>query len=81
MIEEGITQAASLQIGATCSNIVSTIGHAYFSPNRLVGDISNYHTFIHPEQGLVEIPNGPGLGIELDQDAMKKYLVDSVTIE
>ena len=81
MIEEGITQAASLQIGATCSNIVSTIGHAYFSPNRLVSDISNFHTFIHPENGLVEIPDGPGLGIELDQDAMAKYTVDSITIE
>lgn len=81
MIEEGITQAASLQIGATCSNIVSTIGHAYFSPNRLVGDISNFHTFIHPEKGLVEIPDGPGLGIELDQEAMAKYTVDSITIE
>ena len=80
MIEEGVTQAASLQIVATCSNIVNTICHAYFSPNRLVGDISNYHTFIHPEQGLVEIPNGPGLGIEINHDAIKKYLVSSVTI-
>lgn len=81
MIEEGITQAASLQIGATCSNIVNTIGHAYFSPNRLQGDISNYHTFIKPEQGLVEIPNGPGLGIELDYENIKKYLVESISIE
>ncbi len=81
MIEEGITQAASLQIGATCDNIVNTIGHAYFSPNRLVGDICNFHTFIHPEQGLVEIPDGPGLGIIPDEAAIQKYLVKSVTIE
>ena len=81
MIEEGITQAASLQIGATCSNIVTTIGHAYFSPNRLIGDISNYHSFIHPEEGLVQIPDGPGLGVELDHDAVQKYLVSSVIIQ
>ena len=80
MIEEGITQAASLQIGATCSNIVTTIGHAYFSPNRLNSDICSYHTFIHPEQGLVEIPNGPGLGIEPDEQAIAKYLVESITV-
>lgn len=81
MIEEGITQAASLQIGATCANIVTTIGHAYFSPNRLDGDICNYHRFIHPEQGLVEIPNGPGLGIEPDPEAIAKYLVGCATVE
>ena len=81
MIEEGITQAASLQIGATCSNIVNTIGHAYFSPNRLVEDISDYHTYIHPEQGLVEIPDGPGLGVKLNEAAVKKHLVESITVE
>lgn len=80
MIEEGVTQAASLHIGATCSNIVTTIGHAYFSPNRLIGDICSYHTFIHPEQGLVEVPNGPGLGIELDEAAIAKYLVESTIV-
>ena len=81
MIEEGITQAASLHIGATCSNIVTTIGHAYFSPNRLDGDICSYHTFIHPEQGLVEIPGGPGLGIELDEAAIATYLVETTIVE
>ena len=81
MIEEGITQAASLQIGATCENIVNTIGHAYFSPNRLVGDICDFHTYIHPEQGLVEIPDGPGLGVVPDQEAIQKYLVESITFE
>lgn len=81
MIEEGITQAASLHTGATCSNIVTTIGHAYFSPNRLNGDICSYHTFIHPEQGLVEVPNGPGLGIELDESAIANYLVETIVVE
>ena len=81
MIEEGVTQAASLQVGATCSNIVTSIGHAYFSPNRLAGDICNYHSFLHPEQGLVQVPEGPGLGIELDQAAIEAYLVETVTIE
>ena len=81
MIEEGVTQAASLQIGATCSNLFAGIGHAYFSPNRLQSDISNYHTFIRPEQGLVEIPNTPGLGIEPDFDAIANYRIESVTVE
>lgn len=81
MIEEGITQAASLQIGATCRNIVTTIGHAYFSPNRLEQDICTYHTQIKPEQGLVEISHKPGLGIELYPEVMEKYTMQTVTVE
>ena len=81
MIEEGITQAASLQIGATCANIVTTIGHAYFSPNRLKSDISTYHTFIHPEEGSVYVPQGPGLGVELCEDKMNDYRTKRVVIK
>lgn len=80
MIEEGITQAASLQIGAICSNIVTTIGHAYFSPNRLKSDISNFHTFIHPEEGAVSVPGGPGLGITPDEDKIALYRTNQVVV-
>jgi len=78
MIEEGITQAASLAVSATCSNIVTTIGHAYFSPQRLDGDICSYHKQI--KRGFVEVSDAPGLGIELDQDAVKRYLVESTVV-
>lgn len=81
MIEEGITQAASLQIGATCANIVTTIGHAYFSPNRLKSDISTYHTFIHPDEGSVYVPQGPGLGIELDENRLSEYRTKRIIVE
>jgi len=81
MIEEGITQAASLQVGATCSNIVTTIGHAYFSPNRLKSDISTYHSFIHPEEGSVYVPRGSGLGVELCEDKLNTYRTGRVVIQ
>ena len=80
MIEEGITQAASLQIGATCKNIVNTIGHAYFSPNRLEKDISDFHTHIHVAEGFVDVPDGPGLGITPDWDAIAGYRVETRTV-
>lgn len=80
MIEEGITEAASLQIGVTCDNIVSTIGHAYFSPNRLESDICTYHEQIHPELGLTEVTDRPGLGIEIDKDAMEKYTLETILV-
>lgn len=77
MIEEGITEAASLHIAATCDNIVHTIGHAYFSPNRLAGDICNYHEWIRPEEGCVLIPDVPGLGITPDEEAIRRYTVET----
>ncbi len=78
MIEEGITQAASLAVSATCSNIVTMIGHAFFSPRRLDGDICTYHKQI--KRGVVEVSDSPGLGIELEEDAIKKYLVESTIV-
>ncbi|MEA4965512.1 MAG: enolase C-terminal domain-like protein [Oscillospiraceae bacterium] len=75
MIEEGITQAASLQLGAVCGSLVSSIGHAYFSPNRLQSDISDFHRLIHPKDGYVQVPDGPGLGVAPDWGAIKIYTV------
>jgi len=81
MIEEGITQAASLQIAATCSNVVQTIGHAFFSPYRLDGDICSYYKQVQVAEGKVLVSEGPGLGIEVDNRAMAKYRVSSVRVE
>ena len=81
MIEEGITEAASLHIGVTTENIVEGIGHAYFSPLRLDGDICDYYKQIHPELGVTEITDKPGLGIELDQKQMAKYTVGSLAVK
>lgn len=81
MIEEGITQAASLQIAATCSNIVTTIGHAFFSPMRLQSDICDYYTYLKPQDGTVHVPQGAGLGIQLDADAMARYRVNTKIVK
>lgn len=80
MIEEGVTQAASLQLGASCANLVSTIGHAYFSPNRLERDISDFSRLIHVSEGRVEVSDAPGLGVTLDRDVVRDYTVETITI-
>ena len=81
MIEEGITEAASLHIGVTCKNIVNTIGHAYFSPNRLASDICSYHEQIHPEEGCTFVSDEPGLGITIDEEAVNRYTVAKYIVE
>ena len=80
MIEEGITQAASLMLAATVDNPVETCGHAFFSPLRLDGDICDYHRQIRVDKGIVEVSDRPGLGITPDEDAIARYLVRETEI-
>ena len=70
LIEEGITQSASLQLGLTAVNLCNC-GHAYFSPLRLAADISNYSDNLR--QGYVWKNEAPGLGVELKNDIVEKY--------
>ncbi|CAH2214706.1 mandelate racemase/muconate lactonizing enzyme family protein [Tepidibacter aestuarii] len=77
MIEEGITQAASLQLGASASNLWE-FGHAYFSPLRLKEDITDYSNNII--NGSIKINDKPGLGINAFDQIIEKYKVDEFTI-
>ena len=80
MIEASVTQAASLHLGLTCRNPFPGVGHAYFSPNRLQSDICSFSSQIHPTQGLTEGSDAPGLGVALDEAAIRRYRRHSVTI-
>lgn len=77
MLEEGITQAASLNLGLSSFNILD-MGHAYFSPLRIAEDISTYSDNIKN----VEIFSSgkPGLGVELKEDVVEKYIVERYSI-
>jgi muconate cycloisomerase len=71
MLEEGITQAASLNIALTTSNLFP-YGHAYFSPLRLDADISTYSELIR--DGRVYPPTAPGLGVDILDDVLDRYV-------
>ena len=75
--EEGVTQAASLQLGASASNLWP-FGHAYRSPLRLAGDISTFSDHIH--DGWVSLPKEPGLGVTLKPDMLERFLIRRHTI-
>ena len=75
MAEGGITQAASLHLCATLSNLVDA-GGSYRSVLRLGGrDVTNFHEFIKRdrEDGFVKVhlPEGPGLGITIDEQKLR----------
>lgn len=77
MIEEGITQAASLSLGLTTNNIFPH-GHAYFSPLRLEADITNYSENII--EGRIHAFDKPGLGVDIKHDVMERYIVNTIEI-
>ena len=79
MIEEGITQSASLAVAATVPNLMTTIGHSFFSPLRLESDICDFHSRVI--DGITHITDTPGLGITIDPDVLKKYTVGTCCIE
>ena len=77
MLEFGITQAASLQLGCTLSNLLDC-GHAFGSVLRMSDDITDFDQNI--AQGIVTVPTRPGLGVNLKEDRLKKYTIDRLKL-
>ncbi len=77
MLEFGITQAASLQVGCTLPNLFD-FGHAYGSVLRMSDDITDFGQYI--DRGHVTLPSGNGLGVELDVAKLDHYTKDFITI-
>jgi len=72
MIELGISQAASLQLSASQTNLINS-GQCLMSTLRISDDITNFKSFI--SNGEVAVPDTPGLGIKIDQKKLDKYTV------
>ena len=73
MLELGITQAASLHLGCVIDCLVDC-GHAYMSTLRMSDDITDFSSFV--EHGTAKLPQGPGLGVNVDESKIRQYLVD-----
>ena len=73
MLELGITQAASLHLGCVLDCLVDC-GHAYMSTLRMSDDITDFSGFV--EHGTAKLPQGPGLGVNVDELKIRQYLVD-----
>jgi muconate cycloisomerase len=77
MLEFGISQAASLQLGCTLPNLAD-LGHAYGSVLRMSEDITDFAKNI--SESVVTVPTEPGLGINLLEDKLKKYAIDYLKV-
>jgi len=70
MLEFGITQAASLQLGCTLNNLMDC-GHAYMSVLRMSDDITDFSR--HITDAIVKVPETPGLGVEVNTRKLEQY--------
>jgi muconate cycloisomerase len=77
MLEFGITQAASLQLGCVLPNLLD-MGHAYMSVLRMSDDITDFARNI--SRSVVTVPSEPGLGVVLDEEKLKKYTKDYLKV-
>jgi muconate cycloisomerase len=78
MLEFGITQAASLQLGCTLSNLID-LGHAYGSVLRMSDDITDFGQNI--SEAVATVPSASGLGVTLDEEKLKKYTTDYIDLK
>ncbi|SMC22535.1 muconate cycloisomerase [Desulfacinum hydrothermale DSM 13146] len=78
MLEFGITQAASLQLGCTLANLVE-MGHAYMSVLRMADDFTDFAD--HVKNAVAQVPTRPGLGVEVDDAKLRHYALESLRLE
>ena len=64
-----ITTVANLHLAATCVHTPFIEFDATYNP--LMTNLLT--TPIHPEEGMIRLPDGPGLGIEIDEDFVQGY--------
>jgi len=77
MLEFGISQAASLQLGATLGNLTDG-GHAYMSTLRLADDFTSFSDLVR--DGVAMVPDTPGLGITVDEVKVRELAMDHVRL-
>jgi galactonate dehydratase len=69
-----IALAACLQLDAVCANAViqeQSLGIHYNKANDLLDYVTDASVFAYAD-GFVAIPGGPGLGIEINEDAVAR---------
>ena len=73
MMEAGIGAAAVLQLAAVVPDLpypLETSGAATFAQNDII------RTPFRVQDGKIDIPDVPGLGVEVDEDLLARYRVE-----
>ena len=80
MIEMGVSVAASLHLAATLPNLVDH-GQALMSNLRIKQDILQQGSFRYDGRDILVPAECSGLGVEIDEDQLKRRTVDRFAVE
>ena len=72
--ELGLSQSAYLHLAASIPNLTLAIDNEI---THLAGDIITEPFVV--DRGTLTVPDGPGLGVTLDHDAVERYVVKDIT--
>lgn len=74
MASLGICDAAEVHLVASTPNIIYPEDPGANRPEELVDTVIRER--LKPEEGMIKVPDFPGLGVELDEKKLRKYKID-----
>ena len=78
MLETGVGRASNLAIASLPGFILP--GDISASDRYYQRDITN-ERFVLNDDSTIDVPNGPGLGVTIDEDALKEFTLSETTLK
>jgi O-succinylbenzoate synthase len=78
MLETGVGRASNLAIASLPGFILP--GDISASDRYYQRDITN-ERFVLNDNSTIDVPDGPGLGITIDNDALKQFTLSELTLK
>ncbi len=78
MLETGVGRASNLAIASLPGFILP--GDISASDRYYQRDITN-ERFVLNDDSTIDVPNGPGLGVTIDEDALKQFTLAEATLK
>jgi O-succinylbenzoate synthase len=78
MLETGVGRAANLALASLPGFVYP--GDISATDRYYAEDITNERFHLNPDSSI-DVPEGPGLGISIDTQSLRKFTVEKVTIE
>jgi o-succinylbenzoate synthase len=78
MLETGVGRASNLAIASLPGFILP--GDISASDRYYQRDITN-ERFVLNDDSTIDVPNGPGLGVTIDEEALKQFTLSEITLK
>ncbi|HET9906599.1 MAG TPA: enolase C-terminal domain-like protein, partial [Anaerolineales bacterium] len=78
MLETGVGRASNLALASLSGFVLP--GDISASDRYYQRDITN-ERFVLNDDSTINVPTGPGLGVTIDEDALKKFTISEITLK